>query len=53
MAVQVALTGETENDMWENDISMPVLEIQQCTGGFGYHGINARKKRTPRTVGIT
>ncbi len=49
MAVQVDLTVQTE-PMGENDRPMPVLEIQQRTGAFGYHGINARKIRRPRLV---
>ncbi len=52
MAVQVDLTVETE-PMGENDRPMPVLEIQQRTGAFGYHGINARKIRKPRIVDKT
>ncbi len=52
MAVQVDLTVETE-PMGENDRSMPVLEKQQRTGAFGYHGINARKIRKPRLVDKT
>ncbi len=52
MTVQVAFTVETE-PMEKNDISMPVLEIQQRTGAFGYHGINARKILKPRLVDRT
>ncbi len=52
MAVQVDLTVETE-PRGENDRTMPVLEIQQRTGAFGYHGINARKIRKPRLVDKT
>ncbi len=48
MAVQEALTGETE-PMGENDMPMPVLEIQQRTGAFGD---KTRKIRKPRTVDI-
>ncbi len=52
MSVHVDLTGETES-MGENDRPMPVLEIQQRIGAFGYHGINARKIRKPRIVDKT
>ncbi len=52
MAVQVELTVETE-PMGDNDRPMPVLEIQQRTGAFGYHGIIARKIRKPRLVDKT
>ncbi len=52
MAVQVDLTVETE-PMGENDRPMPVLEIQQRTGVFDYHGINALKVRKPRLVDKT
>ncbi len=49
MSVQVVLTGETET-MGENDRPMPVVEIQQRTSAFGYHGINARKIRKPEQL---
>ncbi len=52
MAVQVALAGETET-MGENGMPRPVLEIQQRTVAFAYHGINARKIRQSRTLDIT
>ncbi len=49
MSMHVDLTGETE-PLGENDRPMPVLEIQQRIGAFGYHGIYARKIRKPRLV---
>ncbi len=52
MAVQVDLTVEAE-PIGENDRPMPVLEIQQRTDAFGYHGINAQKIRKPRLVDKT
>ncbi len=52
MAMQVDLTVETES-MGENDRPMPVLEVQQRTGAFGYHSINARKIRKLRLVDRT
>ncbi len=50
--IQVHLTGETE-PIGKNDRPMPVLEIQQRTSAFGYHGINARRIRKPQLVDKT